>query len=79
MANKRLQIPLSDDQLKLIDEMVQRGDFRNRTTMFDEALCLLEWAMKEAEEGREIGSFSRESPIVNTYEIPVLTRIKRKK
>ena len=53
---KRLQFDFPDEKVKELDDLVERTGFKTRVQLFNSALSLFEWAIREREAGRIVAS-----------------------
>ena len=77
-STKRLQIPVSDEQLEGIESLVDIGQFRTKTALFDDALCLLDWAMYQASKGRTVAAIDEEGGVLVEFSMPALQRLMKR-
>jgi hypothetical protein len=67
---KRLQFLVPDERAREIDDLVKRTGLPNRTDLLNNALTLLEWAVRERENGRIIGSIDEQAERYKEVELP---------
>jgi len=71
----RIQFEVSDNKLEEIDQLKEQMDLHTRTALFNYALTLLKWALKEQEKGRIIASIDEEQGTQKQIEIPRVERL----
>jgi hypothetical protein len=76
MATARLQIDLEEGQMKELEQMMQEGRVRTKKDLFNAALTLLRWAMKERRAGKIIASVDEASDTYKELEMPVLSEVR---
>lgn len=69
---QRVQFDLNEQRLAELEKLMVMGGVGNRKELFNNALTLLEWAMKERSEGRSIASVSTDSDSYRELEMPIL-------
>jgi hypothetical protein len=72
---KRLQFELPDERVVELDEILERTGLKTRVNLFNHALTLFEWAVRERESGRIIASMDEETGRYKELEMPGLPRI----
>jgi len=73
----RLQFKVNEDELEKIDDLMMKVGLRRRGELFNHALSLLNWAIKEREKGRIITSMNEEKGNYKELEILVWTPVSR--
>jgi hypothetical protein len=73
---RRLQIDLEEGQMKELEQMMQEGRVRTKKDLFNAALTLLRWAMKERRAGKIIASVDEASDTYKELEMPVLSEVR---
>ena len=76
MSTIRLQIDLDEGQMKEIEQMMEEGKVRTKKDLFNAALTLLRWAMKERRAGRIIASVDEKSEVLKELEMPILSEVR---
>ncbi len=76
MDTVRLQIDLDDEQMKTLEQMMVEGKVRTKKELFNAALTLLRWAMKERKAGRIIASVDEKRDSYKELEMPVLSEVR---
>ncbi len=68
----RIQLELPEEQVHALDKLMEKINLRTRKDLFNNALTLLEWAVKEKSAGRTIASIDDESKRVKELLMPIL-------
>jgi hypothetical protein len=76
MNTVRLQIDLDEGQMKELEQMMDEGKVRTKKDLFNAALTLLRWAMKERRAGRIIASVDEKRDVYKELEMPVLSEVR---
>ena len=76
MSTARLQIDLDESQMKDLEQMMAEGKVRTKKDLFNAALTLLRWAMKEKKAGRIIASVDEGRDVYKELEMPVLSEVR---
>ncbi len=76
MATVRLQVDLDEGQMKELEQMMVEGRVRTKKDLFNAALTLLRWAMKERRAGRIIASVDEKRDTYKELEMPVLSEVR---
>lgn len=69
----RLQIDLTKNRAAALDTLMKRGDISTKKELFNYAINLLEWAVKEAEKGNIIASVNEKDGRYTELQMPVFT------
>jgi hypothetical protein len=72
----RLQIDLDESQMKDLEQMMEEGKVKTKKDLFNAALTLLRWAMKEKKAGRVIASVDESRDVYKELEMPVLSEVR---
>lgn len=84
-ANTRVQLDLPTEHVATLDRLAEEAGFATRKDLFNNALALLQWAVKETRRGRTIASVDDRAerftelsmPFLNNFE-PHSTEASRK-
>ena len=76
MAMTRLQIDLDEAQMTELEKMMEEGKVRTKKDLFNAALTLLRWAMKERRAGKVIASVDEKRDSYKELEMPVLSEVR---
>ena len=76
MATVRLLIDLDEGQMKELEQMMEEGKVRTKKDLFNAALTLLRWAMKERRAGKVIASVDEKRDTYKELEMPVLSEVR---
>ena len=68
----RIQLDLPDDQVAQLDELMAETKLRTRKELFNNALTLFGWAVKEKRAGRVIAAIDQSQDIVKELLMPAL-------
>jgi len=71
----RLQFELSPDKLHEIDRLRSEGGFENRKDLLNNAITLLKWAIKHAEEGHAVAAIDEKSDKYFELQMPFLAHV----
>lgn len=74
---KRLQFELPEERVKELDNLAERTGLKTRVQLFNAALTLFEWAVRERETGRIIASIDEEKDRYKEVDMPGLPLISR--
>jgi hypothetical protein len=72
----RLQIDLDESRMKELETLMGEGGVKTKKELFNAALTLLRWAMKERKAGRIIASVDEEKETIKELEMPILSEVK---
>lgn len=75
----RMQIRMSDEKFKHIQELMQEIGIENQKELINEALTLYEWAVNQKKIGRIITSMNEKEKTFKEVETPILSKVKPKK
>jgi hypothetical protein len=67
---KRLQFDISDERAKELDDLVERTGLKTRAQLFNTALSLFEWAVREREAGCIIASVNEKNDKYKEIDMP---------
>jgi hypothetical protein len=68
----RIQLDMPDEQVEVLDHLMQDLNIRTRKDLFNNALTLFEWAVKEKRAGRAIASINEADGKFREILMPVL-------
>lgn len=68
----RLQLDLDDSGVQLLDELKEATGLRTNKELFNTAITLLEWAVKQRQRGRIIASMDEQDKNYREVLIPAL-------
>lgn len=71
-SKTRVQLDLSVSEIERLNWIMNVCDLSSRKDLFNNALTLLEWAVKEVSEGRKIASFDEQTKDRSVLTMPVL-------
>ncbi len=71
----RVQLDLSTERLEQLERLMEEADFSTRKDLFNNALSLLQWAVKEARRGRSIASVDEKTERFTELNMPFLSDI----
>jgi metal-responsive CopG/Arc/MetJ family transcriptional regulator len=72
---KRLQFELPEERVKELDNLAERTGLKTRVQLFNAALTLFEWAVRERETGRIIASIDEKRDRYKEVDMPGLPHI----
>jgi len=73
----RLQIDVTDQQVRDIDALMEKCGVSTKKELFNNAFVLLDWAVKEREKGNVIASIDEETQKYRELHMPILNSIER--
>ena len=71
----RIQLELPDEQVAALDELTRKTQLRTRKDLFNNALTLFEWAVKEKMAGRRLASIDESQDIFKELVMPALESV----
>jgi metal-responsive CopG/Arc/MetJ family transcriptional regulator len=71
----RVQLDLPTDRVDQLDRLVNEAGFSTRKDLFNNALALLQWAVKEARRGRAIASVDEANDRFTELNMPFLSEL----
>jgi hypothetical protein len=74
----RLQFELSAEKLDEFERVRQEGGFESRKDLLNNALTLLKWTMKHAQQGHVIAAVDEKSKKYFELQMPFLTHVASK-
>lgn len=74
----RIQFDLNESKLKEIEALIIAGGLDSRKELFNNALTLLSWAVREAKKGRTITSLDESGQTYTRLLFPMLETAARK-
>jgi len=72
----RIQLDLPDEQVAELDELMRETKMRTRKDLFNNALTLFGWAVKEKKAGRLIASIDESQEVVKELLMPALQQVR---
>lgn len=72
----RIQFDLPDAKIRDLDRLMEIGGIRTRRELFNNALSIFEWAMRQREEGRTIAAIDEKSSSYRELSMPVLDNVR---
>jgi len=73
----RINFDVDEKQARYIDELVEQTGLKTKVNLFNTALTLFEWAVRERQAGRAICSQDVNTAAIREIEMPGLPQIKR--
>jgi hypothetical protein len=67
---KRLQFDISEERVQELDDLVERTGLKTRAHLFNSALTLFEWAIREREAGRIIAAVDEKTDKYKEIQMP---------
>ena len=71
----RIQLDLPDEQVAELDERMAETKLRTRKELFNNALTLFDWAVKQKKAGRVIAAIDDSQDIVKELLMPALENV----
>ncbi|MFW7382285.1 MAG: hypothetical protein ACOH5I_26040 [Oligoflexus sp.] len=75
---ERLVFELEPDEFQFFETLLGLTSIKKKIDLFNDALSLFRWAVKEAAKGRYIGSIDDEHKRVERFTTPGLDRVREK-
>ncbi|MBA7496879.1 hypothetical protein ES702_07488 [subsurface metagenome] len=75
----RIQFELNEQGAQELEKLMEATDVATRKDLFNNALTLLEWAIKEKRKGRTIASLDEKEQKYKEIEMPILSRAAKSK
>ena len=75
MGMTRIQFELSEDRNKELEALMEKTGIRTKKDLFNNALTLLEWAVKEKRSGRIIASVDEGEKKFKEIVMPALENV----
>ncbi|SFD03063.1 hypothetical protein [Collimonas sp. OK412] len=72
----RIQFDLPDTKIADLDRIMSEGGIKTRKELFNNALSLLEWAIKQKKTGRIIAALDEKSESYRELSMPILDNIR---
>ena len=69
----RVQLDLPAERLEALERLMEEAGFKTRKDLFNNAVSLLQWAVKEARRGRAIASVDEETERFTELNMPFLS------
>ena len=73
MSKTRLNIDLSEHQIAVLEDLMRVGGVATKKDLFNNALTLLEWAMREVHNRRIIASVDEKNERYREFQMPILS------
>lgn len=70
-----MELNLRDDQIKQLDELMQKTKLTNRVDLLNNALTLFEWAVQTKAAGRMVASLDEKSGTARELVLPALENV----
>ena len=71
----RIQFELSDDKVAELEKLMAESGIKTKKELFNNALTLLEWAIKERKAGKTIASVDEKTNRYKELLMPVLSTV----
>ena len=71
----RIQFELSDDKVAELEKLMAESGIKTKKELFNNALTLLEWAIKERKAGKTIASVDEKANRYKELLMPVLSAV----
>ena len=68
----RIQLDLPEEQVASLDELMAETKMRTRKELFNNALTLFDWAVKQKKAGRTIAAIDQSQGVVKELLMPAL-------
>ena len=75
MKTVRIQYEIPEDRLEALDALMKEAGMKTRTELFNNAMTLLKWAIKQRKEGRAITSLDYRDRSFIELEMPIFQNI----
>ncbi|MGH9453393.1 MAG: hypothetical protein ACRD2O_05430 [Terriglobia bacterium] len=74
----RIQLDFDEDGVNLINEIKESTGLSTYKDVFNNALTLFEWAIRQGQKGRVVGSLDEENENYSELQMPALQRASRR-
>ena len=74
---KRFNVEIQKDRQEEINNMIADAGLRTNKELFDNAITLFSWVIKQRKKGYSIGSYNEEKDTFNELTMPSLEFIKK--
>lgn len=71
----RIQFEMPDSKVRDLETLMSESGTQTKKELFNNALTLLEWAVKEKKRGRVIASIDEGSSTYNELHMPILSAV----
>ena len=71
----RLQIELPEERVRELEALMKECDIATKKDLFNNALTLLEWAVRESEKGRIVASVDEENQRYRELQMPAFSAV----
>jgi hypothetical protein len=76
MRTTRLQIDLTEQQLKTLEELAKEVGVSTKKELFNNALSILQWAVNQKRHGYIVGSINEADQKYRELAMPILDNVK---
>ena len=73
----RIQFDLPDDKVAELEKLMAESGLKTKKDLFNNALTLLEWAIKEKKAGRTIASIDEQEKSYEEVLMPILSAVSK--
>jgi hypothetical protein len=73
---KKLQIDVPDERFEDLQGLMHKCDINTYKDLFNNAMTLLEWAVRQREEGRMVASVDEQNMRFRELSMPILDRLR---
>ena len=74
----RIQFEIPEDRLESLDALMEEAGIKTRTELFNNAMTLLKWTIRQRREGRKIASVNYEENSFIELEMPIFEYVEEK-
>jgi len=71
----RLQVDLSEERVRKLEDLMRGSGIKTKRDLINNALTLLEWAVKETRAGRTIASVDEKDKAYKELVMPILSAV----
>lgn len=75
--SKKIVFEVSDEFNSRLEKLMQEGHIATKKDLMNNALTVLEWAMKQRKDGLLVGKFDERSDKFGELEMPILSNVTR--
>ncbi len=75
MKTTRLQFEIPEDRLEALDAIMREAGVKTRTELFNNAMTLLKWAVRQRKDGRVVASVDYDDKSFRELVMPILEDI----
>ena len=78
MKTVRIQYEIPEDRLESLDALMEEAGMKTRTELFNNAMTLRRWAIRQRKEGRAVASIDYDDKSFRELEMPIFEHVEEK-